>query len=440
MFLHFFFLLVYFVVSLFSSDIALSIVLMSHSAATLIERHLMRKEKIDPMTCYGLYSFLVGIANIVMISASKAGTLPAGYSYIIPANIVDSIGIFFVGNVFIFMGFELFFRKSLPKIDVLIESKKNHDKLFLLMLVFSARALLFPERILGSLTLILTVFSSVGIIFFARLWAKTDEKKYGSYAFILCFLQTGYALFYSYLRMELLMPTLSLTFGYFLGKGSLKPLFSYRIIPIFIALYVFNMYFSFLGKNRETYGEIKGLARVTKMVTLANVETIYAEEESQESILHRASVLPQLTNIVELVKTKGHFNGDVSAPLFIALVPRFLWPEKPLIGLGAWFATEIGQGAQTDSWYTNSINMTIQGQLFLDFGWTGTVAGGLFIGAILALIWNATGFFRSPYNITGVTLGGYLLLAAMQGIGADLQFLVTLLSYYLIFVVFKKFA
>ncbi|WP_276133824.1 hypothetical protein [Polluticoccus soli] len=441
MFLHFFFLLVYFIVSLFSSEVAASIVLSTHAVATLIERHIMRKVKIDPMTCYAFYSFLVGIANLIMIAAEKAGTLPAGYSYLIPANILQGISIFFVGNTFIFMGFELFSKKSFPKIDVLIESPANHSKLFILMLIFSARNLLFSDIMLGSLTGILTVFSSVGIIFFSRLWSKTDIGKYGTYAGILCVLQTAYALLFSYLRMELLTPAVCFTFGFFLGKGTIKAVFSYRAIPILIALFVFNIYFAWLGKNRSTYGEIKGVERLQQMVTLSKVETVYLEDdESQESILHRASVLPQITNVVELVKTKGHFNGDATAPLFIALVPRFLWPDKPLIGLGAWFATEIGQGNQTDSWYTNSINMTIQGQLFLDFGWTGIVAGCLFVGALLALIWSATGFYRSPFNLTGVTLGGFLFLSCMQGIGADLQFIVTLISYYLIFVVFKRFA
>ena len=82
--------------------------------------------------------------------------------------------------------------------------------------------------------------------------------------------------------------------------------------------------------------------------------------------------------------------------------------------------------------------MTIQGHLFLDFGYMGIVIGCMLIGGFLALLWSSTDFYRSPYNITGITFGGHLLMSALTGIGSDLQILVTLISYYLIFIFLKR--
>jgi len=115
-----------------------------------------------------------------------------------------------------------------------------------------------------------------------------------------------------------------------------------------------------------------------------------------------------------------------------------LWPDKPLIQIGAWFALEIGIGSKTSlGTANNSINMTVAGELYLDFGWIGVILGSLLFGAFLAILWNSTRFYSSVYNITGTIFGGYLIILA-TGSYADLQVLVTLLSTYLIFLFIKK--
>jgi hypothetical protein len=145
---------------------------------------------------------------------------------------------------------------------------------------------------------------------------------------------------------------------------------------------------------------------------------------------------------VNLVEKNGLYLGQASAPLVAALVPRFLWPDKPQIQLGAWFALEIGAASisSTSGRANNSINMTIPGELYLDFGWFGVVVGGILFGGLVGLFWNAAKFNDSAYNILGALWGGYLLLFALFGIGADLQIIVTLLSTYIIFLVIKKLA
>jgi hypothetical protein len=117
-----------------------------------------------------------------------------------------------------------------------------------------------------------------------------------------------------------------------------------------------------------------------------------------------------------------------------------LWPDKPLIQLGAWFALEIGVATTTDyGRANNSINMTVAGELFLDFGWLGVILGSLLFGGFISVLWNSTYFYSSEYNLTGIIFGGYLIMLSI-GSYADLQIVVTLLSTYLIFFAIKKVA
>jgi hypothetical protein len=154
--------------------------------------------------------------------------------------------------------------------------------------------------------------------------------------------------------------------------------------------------------------------------------------------MERSANIAQLTNVIGLVKTNGYYGGAVSSPLIAAFIPRFLWPDKPTIQLGAWFAVQIGMATIGDAGRANnSINMSVPGELYLDFGWIGVVLGCLLFGGIVALFWNAAGFYQSPYNLSGTLWGGYLLHYALLGIGSDLQIIVSLVSTYLVFLFLK---
>jgi hypothetical protein len=112
-----------------------------------------------------------------------------------------------------------------------------------------------------------------------------------------------------------------------------------------------------------------------------------------------------------------------------------------MIQLGAWFALEIGVAAELDGGRANnSVNMTIPGEFYLDFGWIGLFIGCFLFGGLVAAFWNAAKFMDSPYNITGTLWGGYLLLYALGGIGADLQIVISLTSTYIVFFIIKKIA
>ncbi len=155
------------------------------------------------------------------------------------------------------------------------------------------------------------------------------------------------------------------------------------------------------------------------------------EEEKFEA---RVSNVNQTSQIVEVVKEDGFYHGETMAYLSYAFIPRFLWKEKPVIAQGVWFALRIGQAyVQEGVGANNSINMTSAGELYLNFGLLGVAIGMFLIGGLCAYMWQISGFAGQPTNLLGGMFGLYLFFLATSTFGIDLQFLVTLVSYFCLF-------
>ncbi len=306
------------------------------------------------------------------------------------------------------------------------------------MLILSVSFLYVFLLPLGSISTIISAFSILGIVFFARLWGMTGSRVYKRYAITLFLLQTVVSFLFSFLRFEMLMPSICLLVGYFIGANSISKILSSGILaPVILIMLVLSMYFNSFGNHRAEIGS--GIDRFTRLEEInSREESDIYENREEQNIVYRSSILPQLTSVVELVDTKGAYGWTMFTPLVTALIPRFLWPEKPLIAMGGWFAYEIGLSRQIDGRYTNSVNMTIVGHLFLAYGWISVIIGCILFGGLLVLIWNGCAFYESPYNITGIILGGYILLISFSGMGADLQIAITFISYYLLFLVLKR--
>ncbi len=65
------------------------------------------------------------------------------------------------------------------------------------------------------------------------------------------------------------------------------------------------------------------------------------------------------------------------------LIPRALWPDKPILSRGQWFSVNFRGFEET---MLSSSAMTIFGESYLYFGWTGVVLGMLMTGAALAVL------------------------------------------------------
>ncbi len=444
---HIFFLIIYLVFSQVFPGEVICGVLIFHCLTSIIVDLKDLKTSVTLILIYNVGVMIATFANFIFIQKVKEfGTgedVLHIYNYIDERYIDEASLLWALGNCFIFIGYELFKKRSLPPIDVIVSDKRALDNVFyfimgMMVLNFTGNGINL-SFIAGGFEKILLLFGIVGILFYGRLWVTEKSTRYGTYAIILTVINTVLALLNSYIRIDLILPAATLFLGYFIGKGELKFLFSYRIIPVLVIFGVFSAFFQTLGGNRAHF--ITAFQAPVQDENSGGIKYLETEEEKSGSALERSSDVAQMTNVIRLTKENGFYDGRASLPLVAALVPRILWPDKPTVQLGAWFAVEIGVASVGESGHANnSVNMSIPGELYLDFGYAGVVIGCVLFGMFLALIWNASRFNESQYNLTGTLWGGYLLQCAIGTMGSDLQVAVTLLSTYIVFLMMKKFA
>ena len=430
-----------------ASPEAINIVMIIHCIISILLVMNVGLKFVTPLSVYYGACIISCVGNLSVMGkiGTEANRMNA---HMIPQYDGEASSIWALGSTAIFLGFLFFEKFSLPSLR--FDVKKEYIKKMYYYIL--GIAIFFPElaqyvSFLGSITKLFYLAGVFGILFFARLWAEKDDLDCRTYALVLYVVQTYFAATNSYLRSELLIPTAVLFAGYFIGKGHIKAVFSYRIVPFALLFAAFFSIFSTLGKFRSSGESINSFADIiTEQVINGEEEKsedLFEEEEASGTFLDRSAVLAQLTNIVRLTKENGFYEGSASAPLLVALVPRFLWPDKPLIQMGRWFAVEIGvayikSGKSKDySTANNSVNMTIPGELYLDFGWAGVMIGCFLFGGILVILWNSVEFYSSPYNVIGILFGGYLLMLSYT-MGADLEILVTYTSTYILIYATKK--
>jgi hypothetical protein len=424
---------------------AMCVLLISQCIISLL-LDLRDKKKLYVMTAFYIGVIITTTANLLYIMKVAAGGVTefSMYKYIVQAHIDEATAVWCLGNASIFVGYQLFKNGKLPPVSFDLSGPKTLKNLYTFIVVFAILNLtgnmVNLSFITGGIQKVLSLLNVMGILFYARLWVYEDNIQYRNYAITLAVLQTVIALYTSFLRVELLTPAISFFGGYFIGKGSIKYVFSARIIPALIFAGIFSLFFNTLAGNRSHF--ITAFTGDDNSQYNSSYKDLSeGEDKGEGGALERSANIAQLTNIVDLVKRNGYYGGAASFPLLAAFVPRLFWPDKPTIQLGTWFALEIGVASIGEGGRANnSVNMSVPGELYLDFGWIGVVLGCIFFGGLVAVFWNASEFNDSPYNLSGALWGGYLLLYAIMGIGADLQIVVSLVSTYIVFLIIKKVA
>ena len=429
------FIILYVTASLVGSGIDLYVLLSFHYGI-LAFNHIKEKSiVITPQLIYYAGVIIVNLGNISLISAIGTPEQLKIYNYIIPRYIDTAALIWCISNAFFIIGYDYFKDKSFPTVAFELKNPTVLRTIFYFLIIENVLSIIGSGITLrqNQVGKIYVLLNTIGILFFARLWAKNDNKTYRTYALILYAIETYLSLVTSYLRFELILPTFYLFVGYFIGKGHIKYIFSYRIIPFLVIMLLFSSVFSTLQSNRANFLGVFTHLSSAKVA----VEEEKPEDKKKGGLLVRSSNVAQITNVIKLTKQNGFYEGRASSPILIALIPRALWPDKPLIQLGNWFALEIGVASKSEFGISNnSINMTVPGELYLDFGWIGVILGSMLLGAFISALWNATAFYASEYNLSGIIMGGYVIMLSI-GSYADLQIVVTLLSTYLIFLVIK---
>lgn len=398
-----------------------------------------RKHKIDRINPILIFAATMMITSIGHFLAfynihEKENLYFQYFKYSIEANYTEAMEIFYLGVMFIILGFQMGSKinVSLPKINTNINSYNVYRNIFYVsvILLLSQNAIRLP----GSLQKIISLLPILSLFILNIIGSTYNIKTFKTYSVILTVMAIVINLFTSYLRFNIISPLILYVISNIIVNKNVKFLFKFRSIPVLIAMIFFSISFSKLGKLRTKYA-YSWEAKLNYLLGDEDESKEDFEEESKkQTILSRATVINQLTQVVRIKKEDGFYYGETLAYLGYVFIPRFLWPDKPRVQQGGWFAERIGLAYRNSYGHlNNSINMTIYGEAYLNFGFYGVFAICIFFGFLVSKLWQSSGELSSYFNLLGVGYSLYLISYATFQMGADIQIFVTFISVYLIF-------
>jgi hypothetical protein len=401
----------------------------------------LRRGALSPMTFFALAFAMTGVANAVGVeSLAERGYQSPFDLYLASDYVYFACAVMLVGGAAIIAGFYTaqhwrpwrLVGHVLPR----IRSRVNDRDLIFGGIVVAAASMVvtnaFGPNRFGTVSGLIALVPDLAIFALSRVGAARRSRHIVIVSLGLTLIVAVQAALFAYLRAEILLPIFALLTGLIIGSRSLAVLRRRSLIPVYLLIALFAVNFATLGRIRSKTAGGESRLEALRVASTAN------ESDSTEdagAILVRLSTLNQLSQVGLLVDRGGFLHGSTLEYLGFAFVPRLLWPAKPKIAKGAWFAYRIGQAIlRPDGTYGNSINMTVPGELYLNFGWGGVLAGSYIFGAILALFWSTAMFWTDTSNAFGTAFGFYLLWIGV-GLVADLQIVVTLVAMYLLFLV-----
>jgi hypothetical protein len=182
----------------------------------------------------------------------------------------------------------------------------------------------------------------------------------------------------------IIVPILYITIlNYFKTKS-----FSFNFILLSIALLL--LAFSIIPKIREIYeGSSIVEANLNNNISYSEASNVNAGQD----FLNRLNYVPVLCKAIE-------YNGKIPnsvenlweytllSPIY-AVVPRFIYSEKPTTDFSRWFSYNIARSTET-----NNISATYQGILFMNGGLISVILGFILVGGFMYFFY----FYFYSYN------------------------------------------
>jgi len=384
--------------------------------------------RLDISSVYSIGLLLNTISHIIAITSTDPFIIKNYLLRYIPEHLFIGMLVFNVGSVVIMETFRYYLKPGLFTRSEILSLLGPKWSTVLLVGFFFFFINNFTS--VGSLGTLGTILGLVvfGAVFYLSTYAHfyNDHFKINSLLIFVIFL-SFWALWFSYLRYEIILPWISYFFGEAIARKRFMAFTLQSKVIIVCLLIIAPPVFTYLGENRA---EISGRSDKISLI----VKGVQEEQDLDrgQTIMSRLSYINQLTHVVGLVKKNDFYEGETLYYLGFVFIPRFLWPEKPTIQQGQWFALETGLAYQLKGKVNNSINMTVPGEFYLNFGWSGVIIGCFLFGLFIVFVWNGI----QGNNLPSWGLQFFLLFSSMAGLGADLQAVVTLLSYFLIYKVY----
>ena len=281
---------------------------------------------------------------------------------------------------------------------------------------------------LGTVSTLVDIGSNIGIFVLTFAWLDRPQPRRWQGLLLpalVMLVSAGHSFLFDLLRMHMLFPVGAFFLPFVLRKAvDVKRAF---VALAFVAAFIFV--FEPLGQaRRQAYG-VGRLSAVASQVREGDPDFL---DYGTAKFLARLSTFNQLSQIVSIAHSEGFYEGRTLDYLVYVFVPRIIWPEKPTIAPGRWFAEKLGRGLYVEGvGFSNAINMTIPGELYLNFGWLGTVLGMGLVGALYFLFWGAADGLRGSSNLLAE---GFALVLINQALFAGSHFgaVVNIVIWYLV--------
>ena len=396
---------------------------------------------VSAITVYSLSSAYIAFANVVALRAADDAARALYFVYMAEEHIYLASLLALAGTVLPVISFRMISERPGARVwlDLLPRVKGTvSDRNLVRVAVIASAFVMIVETVgllppIGTLSSILHLAPHFAVVVLAR--AGMERRVPGAVvaALVIAIAEAVRSFFFEYLRAAILSPLAAFMIGAVVGARSLKPLRTAWFIPVYAVVAMFVTYFAAFGEIRA-----RSAAGVVRLAELQEYQDLQAQQQlrPQQTVLSRATTLNQLSQVGRVVEEDGFLEGETLEYLAYAFIPRVIWAEKPVIAKGAWFALRIGQAnVGPTGQIHNSVNMTIPGELYLNFGWLGVVTGLVLVGALLGILWSRIAFWEPGTNALGTALGFYLMWIWVGfSLGADLQILVTMIAIYMIFV------
>ena len=296
---------------------------------------------------------------------------------------------------------------------------------------------------LGTLASFIGIASYVSIFILSTRWLHPEPPQWPAWTrflpFIIALGEASYAAIFSAQRSQVAWPLIALTMPYILRRR----LNIRRVLIGGCLLLMFAFSFKQLAETRRS---MFGAERIDYAIqrTLNQQESIRTSDTTEADehdttgvmrLLARLSTFNQLTQIIRLTDQEGFYEGENLGYVIYVFIPRVLWADKPLVAPGQWFASKLGRGTRTDSGgFSNAINMTIPGELYLNFGWIGVTVGLFLMTLFYFLFWEASRWGRSVNNILSYAFAFSLIYQAVFN-GSHLGGFINLIIWYILYMV-----
>ena len=385
---------------------------------------------LNPLTSAGVMFGLGGLADIVALLFENSDSRDSFFLYASAEHIGTGLFVMYAGLLSLWAGYQWASQRAVGawKPPSVWADVRDAPLVPACVIIYAIRLPLesfISIGWLGTLASLILLAGPMAAFLLTRRGAETGNRTVVWVGVGVAVVDAVRAALFEILRMNMLLPLTAGVLGLLIGTRSFRAFRRVEVLPIYLLLAVGLPFFGTFAKQRGNLSY--GSERFSEIQTMST-----GEEDALVSIVSRFTTLNQVSQVVRLVDDSGYRQGETLEYLAWVWIPRFVWPDKPMVAKGQWFAAEIGQGFYLASgMFSNTINMTIPGELYLNFGWLGIVVGCLLIGALFRLVWQSADFWKGGANPWGNALGFFLLYCGAVVV-IDLQLIVSLIASYLV--------